>query len=169
MRLRTDVARVFRDYPRIYFACHRRHVRDPATGVQVSAHQVSILDHLDADAPTMLSDLAGHLGVTPATMSIAVGRLVDQGYVTRVADPVDRRKVQLRLTDAGARICAASSVLEPQLVAEMLDHLPAADRRAALHGLELLARGAMAAQQSRAKAALKTKRTAAGRRRRKSA
>jgi hypothetical protein len=27
------------------------------------------------------------------------------GYVTRVLDPVDRRKVQLRLTDAGVRIC----------------------------------------------------------------
>ena len=84
---------------------------------------MSILDHLDADAPTMLTDLAIHMGVTPATMSIAIGRLVEQGYVTRVLDPVDRRKVQLRLTDAGVRICAANSVLEPTLVEEMLDQL----------------------------------------------
>src|SRR3954469_18843138 len=117
MRLRPDVAQVFRDYPRIYFACHRRHVRDPKTGTQVSAHQVSIMDHLDADTPTMVGDLAAHMGVTPATMSIAVGRLVDQGYVTRVLDEADRRKVQLRLTDAGVRVCAANSVLEPTLVA----------------------------------------------------
>ena len=32
MKLRPDVAAVFRDYPRIYFACHRRHVRDDASG-----------------------------------------------------------------------------------------------------------------------------------------
>src|SRR3569832_953103 len=116
MPLRSDVAQIFRDYPRIYFACHRKPVRDPATGVEVSANQGSILDHLDAHTPTMLGDLAAHMGVTPATMSIAVGRLVDAGYITRVLDPVDRRKVQLRLTAAGVRITAANSVLEPTLV-----------------------------------------------------
>jgi DNA-binding MarR family transcriptional regulator len=160
MRLRPDVARVFRDYPRIYFACHRRHVRDPKSGRPVSAHQVAILDHLDSEQPTMLSDLAGHMGVTPATMSIGVGRLVDQGYVARVLDPVDRRKVQLRLTDAGARVCAANSVLEPRLVEDLLDQLSEPDRRAALHGLALLGRAALAAQQARARAAKRPRRAA---------
>lgn len=161
MDLRSDVAAVFRDYPRIYFACHRRHVRDPQSGAQVSSRQVSILDHLDADAPTMLTDLASHMGVTPATMSIAIGRLVDQGYVTRVLDPVDRRKVQLRVTDAGVRICAANSVLEPTLVEEMLDALSATDRKTALRGLEMLARGAQAAQQARGKQTAKQRRSSA--------
>jgi DNA-binding MarR family transcriptional regulator len=160
MRLHPDVAAVFRDYPRIYSACHRRHVRDDDSGKHVSAHQVSILDHLDSEQPTMLSDLADHMGVTPATMSIAVGRLVQHGYVTRVLDPVDRRKVQLRLTDAGVRICAANSVLEPTLVEDMLDQLSAADRRLALRGLALLGRAAVAAQQARSKTAKKSRRTA---------
>lgn len=160
MGLHPDVAAVFRDYPRIFFACHRKHVRDAQTGTEVSSHQVSILDHLDADAPMMLTDLASHMGVTPATMSIAIGRLIDQGYVTRVLDPVDRRKVQLRLTDAGVRICAANSVLEPTLVEEMLDELSSADRKAALRGLALLARGAQAAQQTRSQQT-KARRTSA--------
>ncbi|HXT13995.1 MAG TPA: MarR family transcriptional regulator [Gemmatimonadaceae bacterium] len=152
MRLRRDVAQVFRDYPRIYFACHRTHVRDPESGALVSARQVSILDHLDTAAPTILSELAGHLGVTPATMSIAVGRLVAQGYVTRVLDEGDRRKVQLRLTASGARVCAANSVLEPALVQAMLDQLGAADRAAALRGLALLGEAALRAQAGRSRA-----------------
>lgn len=152
MELRPDVAAVFRDYPRIYFACHRRHVRDPQSGALVSQQQVSILDHLDPVHPTILGDLADHMGVTPSTMSIAVGRLVGQGYVSRVIDAADRRRVQLRLTDAGARVRAASSVLEPELVADMLDQLDDAERSDALRGLSLLARGAMAAQQARARA-----------------
>jgi DNA-binding MarR family transcriptional regulator len=108
----------------------------------------------------MLSDLADHLGVTPATMSIAVGQLVQQGYVTRVLDPVDRRKVQLRLTSAGVRVCAANSVLEPTLVEEMLEQLGAGDRRAALHGLELLGRAAVAAQRYRTRATKRSRKAA---------
>lgn len=158
MRHRAAVAQVFRDYPRIYFACHRRHVRDPKSGQRVSTHQVSILDHLDAEQPMAISDLAEHMGVTAATMSIAVGRLVQQGYVTRVLDPVDRRKAQLRLTEAGVRICAANSVLEPTLVDDMLSELSERDRRAALHGLALLGRAAVAAQQARSRAAKKQRR-----------
>jgi DNA-binding MarR family transcriptional regulator len=160
MRLAADVAQVFRDYPRIYFACHREHVRDPKSGVDVSARQVSILDHLDANHPTMLSDLAKHLGVTPATMSLAIGRLVERGYVTRVLDPVDRRKVQLRLTADGVRVTNANSVLEPALVEDMLSQLSSADRRAALHGLELLARAAGAAQKARTQAVKRVRRSA---------
>src|SRR5215212_1440991 len=139
MDLRSDVAAVFRDYPRIYFACHRRHVRDPETGALVSQQQVSILDHLDAIQPTVLGELAEHMGVTPSTMSIAVGRLVRQGYVSRALDSADRRRVQLRLTEAGVRVRAANSVLEPVLVADMLDQLDDATRAEALRGLALLA------------------------------
>jgi MarR family transcriptional regulator, organic hydroperoxide resistance regulator len=151
MEPRPDVAAVFRDYPRIYFACHRRHVRDPETGSLVSAQQVSILDHLDPVEPTILGDLAEHMGVTPSTMSIAVGRLVAKGYVSRMLDEADRRRVQLRLTDDGARIRAANSVLEPDLVADMLDQLSITEREEALRGLATLARGAMAAQQARSR------------------
>jgi MarR family transcriptional regulator, organic hydroperoxide resistance regulator len=160
MPLSADVAQVFRDYPRIYFACHREHVRDAKAGVDVSARQVSILDHLDAKQPTMLSDLAKHLGVTPATMSLAIGRLVERGYVTRVLDPVDRRKVQLRLTADGVRVTNANSVLEPTLVEDMLAHLSASDRRAALHGLALLGRAAGTAQKARTQAVKRVRRTA---------
>jgi MarR family transcriptional regulator, organic hydroperoxide resistance regulator len=161
MRLAPQVAAVFRDYPRIYFSCHRRHVRDPQGGAIVSAHQVSILDHLDAAEPTMLTELADHMGVTPGTMSIAVGRLVARGYVVRSLDAGDRRKVHLRLTGAGARVCAANSVLEPTLVEDMLQELSPSDRETALHGLALLARGAAAAQDRRSQLIRKRSRSIA--------
>jgi MarR family transcriptional regulator, organic hydroperoxide resistance regulator len=92
------------------------------------------------------------MGVTPSTMSIAVGRLVRQGYVARALDHADRRRVQLRLTDAGVRVRAANSVLEPALVEDMLAQLAPDERAAALRGLELMARAAVAAQAQRTQA-----------------
>ena len=126
-------------YPRIYFACHTRHVRDPETQWLLSRHQASILDHLDEIDPITLNDLARHMGVTAATMSLAIDRLEKKGYVIRLRDTVDRRRVQLRLTSAGVKDRLASSVLDPPRVEALLARLDASEREAAIHGLRLLA------------------------------
>lgn len=141
--MRNDpVGQVMELYPRIFFACHTRHVRDPRTRKALSAHQASILDHLDTVEPTCLMDLARHMGVTPSTMSLQMERLVRRGYVERSRDPQDRRRVNLRLTAAGERIREAKSVLEPPRVRGMLAQLAPEDLADALRGLGLLARAA---------------------------
>ena len=127
-------------YPRVYFACHTRHVADPVSGDPVSAHQASILDHLDEVDAMSVTDLAGHMGVTVATMSLAIDRLERRAYVRRDRDPRDRRRVLLRVTPAGVRLREAKSVLDPVRVEQVLAHLSPADREAALRGLDLLAR-----------------------------
>ena len=134
-------------YSQIYFACHTRHVHDPESGTRVSARQASILSHLDTVEPTPLSQLASHMGVTVSTMSIAVDRLVRQGYVVRDRAEADARVRHVRLTPAGERLRAAQKVLEPRLVRAMLSHLSPADRRDALRGLELL--GSAAREQTK--------------------
>ena len=142
MRTSDAAAVVMTAYPRIWFACHRRHVRDPESGTLLSAHQASILDHLDTVEATSLTALARHLGVTPGTMSVAVDRLQKHGYVDRTWDHRDRRRVQLRLTDAGARVRSANSALDPALVEALLARLTAEEQRAAISGLTILARSA---------------------------
>jgi DNA-binding MarR family transcriptional regulator len=139
----ADAARrVMSLYPRIYFACHTRHVRDPQTQRLLSRTQASVLDHLDEIDPTTLNELARHMGVTAATMSIAIDRLERQGYVVRLRDTADRRRVHLRLTSAGVRVRAASSVLDPPRVEQLVARLGDDDRERALVGLELLAKAA---------------------------
>jgi MarR family transcriptional regulator, organic hydroperoxide resistance regulator len=134
--------RLLAAYPRIFFACHARHVRDPKTRRLLSAHQAGILDHLDSVEAITLMGLAKHMGVTAATMSLNVERLVRRGYVERARDAADRRRLRLRLTPAGVRIREASSVLEPQRVRALLAALPPSEREAGLRGLEILARAA---------------------------
>jgi DNA-binding MarR family transcriptional regulator len=136
------VRQVLTLYPQIYFACHTRHVRDPDSQRLLSRHQASILDHLDELDPTTVNDLARHMGVTPATMSLAIDRLERKGYVARARDGADRRRVHVRLTSAGVRIREASSVLDPSRVEALLSRLTEGERAAAIHGLALLATAA---------------------------
>jgi DNA-binding MarR family transcriptional regulator len=144
-----DVRDLLDAYPRIYFACHTRHVRDPQSGAALSAHQASILDHLDEVDPTTMTDLAAHMGVTVATMSLAIDRLEDKHYVRRARDRRDRRRVQVRITAAGVRVREAKSVLDPVRIEQLLAELSPADRDAALAGLRLLAKAAGAAMARR--------------------
>jgi DNA-binding MarR family transcriptional regulator len=148
------VRQVMTFYPRIFFACHTRHVRDPKTSRAVSAHQASILDHLDEIEPTGLNQLARHMGVTASTMSLTVDRLARAGYVVRAADPKDGRRVALRITRAGARLRDQMTVLDPERVRGMLARLKPGERREAIRGLELLARAADESIVSRAERTL---------------
>jgi DNA-binding MarR family transcriptional regulator len=125
-------------YPRIYFACHRRHVRDPKSKRVLSAHQGSILDHLDEREPVMLLELARHMGVTPSTMSLQVEQLVRKGYVTRERDAKDGRRLMLRLSASGVRVREANSVLDTERVGKILARLSPEE----LAGLALLAKAA---------------------------
>jgi DNA-binding MarR family transcriptional regulator len=138
-------------YPRIYFACHTRHVRDPQTQRTLSRHQASVLDHLDETDPITLNSLASHMGVTAATMSLTMDRLEKKGYVVRLRDVADRRRVQLRLTSAGVRVREATSVLDASLVEAMVARLSDEDRESAVRGLALLARAAQDQMAERAR------------------
>jgi len=134
------VRQVMELYPRIYFACHTRHVSDPGSKHVLSAHQASILDHLDEREPLTLLDLARHMGVTASTMSLHMERLVRRGYVLRERDANDGRRLKLWISPSGLRVREAKSVLDPSRVRAMLARLSAEERDAGIAGLALLAR-----------------------------
>lgn len=151
-------------YPRIYFACHTRHVRDPQSQRLLSRHQASILDHLDEIEPITVMALAGHMGVTPATMSLAVDRLERKGYVVRLKDAKDRRRVHVRLTTAGVRVRDASSVLDASRVEALVARLSDEERARAIEGLALLAGAGSAAAAPDASRAMRSHPASAGER-----
>ncbi len=142
MTLDQAVESLIRCYPRIYLACHLQHVRDEKTKRVLSAQQASILDHLDAIEPTGVQQLAGHMGVTASTMSLNLDRLEQGGYVSRTRDTEDSRRVQVRLTKAGVRLKQQQKVLDPALVATMLEQLNIQELDRAITGLELLGKAA---------------------------
>jgi DNA-binding MarR family transcriptional regulator len=146
------VETLLRLYPRIFYACHTRHVREPRSGRTLSAHQASILDHLDAKDPMTLAELAEHMGVTPATMCLHVERLARRGYLVRSRDPRDARRARLLISESGLRVRGAKSVLDPERVRALLRCLSPRERDLGLRGLSILARAAGEAMRRRARA-----------------
>jgi DNA-binding MarR family transcriptional regulator len=143
MVLSNSVREVMTLYPRILFACRTRQVRDEkGGGVTLSAHQASLLDHLDEVEPTGTANLARYMGVKASTISLTIDRLVRNGFVLRETDARDGRRVNVRLTEEGMRVRDQKTVLDPKLVAAMLRRLRVPERDEAIRGLALLAKAA---------------------------
>lgn len=136
---RNDVDLLMDLYPKIFFACHSRHVHDPDKKLKLTTHQANVLEHLDKKASFSLQELAVHMGVTPSTMSITVERLVKLGYVKRIRDKMDSRRLNLTLSKQGMAIKRGRSVLDKEKVESILKRLNDQERSVALKGLALLA------------------------------
>jgi len=142
--LDAQVEAILAAYPTLHAAWRRRGVQDQATGRRVTNHQAGILEQLDPAAPITVGELAERLGVTPATISIQLARLVRLRLVAREADPDDGRRVRLRLSEAGARMRNLRSLLDPERVRAALARLTEPEREAAIAGLRALAAAAVA-------------------------
>lgn len=135
----AQVRDILRFYPRIYFACHIRHVRACSTEYALSDRDSMLLGHLNGEAPWNPGDLASHMGVAPSTMTETIDRLERLGCVVRSRNG---RETEVRLTPKGAEAMARTSILDATRVGELLARLTEGERRRALDGLSLLASAA---------------------------
>ncbi len=99
-------------------------------GEQLSVPQFRCLNFIAKQPGASVSAVAGFLGVTLPTASTMVDRLVRAGAVTPDTDTEDRRRLRLRLTDAGATQLAqirrgARTELAQVLAARSADELNA--------------------------------------------
>lgn len=137
-----SVREVQRLYPQIYVACHVDHVRASSTKWRLSSRDSSILAHLDDERGMSPRALAAHLQVAASTLSAAIRRLTELGYISSDPAQSDLRQRELRLTPRGVEAMAETSVLDTKRVGAMLNLLEANNRKAALNGLRLLAAAA---------------------------
>jgi MarR family transcriptional regulator, organic hydroperoxide resistance regulator len=135
------VFEIQRLYPRIFHACHVRHVRRRSTPFALSEREASLLAHLDPEVGSTARDLAKHMGVGAPTMSAALKRLERLGYIERGPRGRDRRTSAVRSTEAGRRALSAGSVLDAERLSRLVARLSPSERKAAVRGLALLANG----------------------------
>ncbi len=141
MKVSDDVYAVQRAYPQIWHACHTGHRKGATDGNAASERDVALLAHLDPAKPTTAGSLARHLGVKPSTLSAALDDLERHGY--------DRRVVEVHLNEKGRDAVSSQSALDARRVRDLLGHLDDIERKAAVAGIELLARAAASSRESR--------------------
>jgi MarR family transcriptional regulator, organic hydroperoxide resistance regulator len=127
-------------YPQVYHACHTRHQRKRSTEHALSARDAAILAHCSADIPVVPAKLARHLSIARSTLSEAVKKLMQTGFVRRVpAVDGDGRHSGILLTPRGLRAVRETSVLESARLAAVLREASPAERMAITNGLTKLA------------------------------
>jgi DNA-binding MarR family transcriptional regulator len=134
------VAAVLDSHARLATACGRPPAARAVASRALSRRQAAILSHLDQGTVLPIGDLARRLRVSPATMSLAVDRLVRLRCVRRTRDGADRRRVLLRLTAQGAGLRAAFSELDPARVRALLDRLGPSERATTVAACRMIAR-----------------------------
>jgi DNA-binding MarR family transcriptional regulator len=129
-------------YPQVFHACHVAHTRARSTAFRLSERDSAILSHVLPDWPMTARDLARHLGIGAPAMSAALQRLERLGYLERGPRGRASPARPLRLTEAGSRALQAASVLDTCRLTALLSALSVAERRTAVRGLQVLAKGA---------------------------
>lgn len=64
-------------------------------------NDIHVIDCIGTDQPKNMTTIAGKMGVTVGTLTIAMNSLVKKGYVLRTRSTVDRRVVLLSLSAKG--------------------------------------------------------------------
>ena len=118
---------------RLHEVFHRfRHVmRQPAAGhrkvAEMSVMAAVALYNIENGGGIRISDIASQLKISPPTVTQFINNLEREGWVTRNADPQDRRSVLVVLTEEGRRCHDRFEADMHQLFEGLITYLGLAD------------------------------------------
>ncbi|WP_324654109.1 MarR family winged helix-turn-helix transcriptional regulator [Georgenia sp. H159] len=98
---RGEVIAAIEEHERALVRLYSRTRVSPLLETALTMQQLKALLHLSAEGPVVSHRLADSLGITPASVTGLVDRLVERGLVHRAEDPQDRRTRLVELTADG--------------------------------------------------------------------
>jgi len=118
----VSAAAEFEDlFREVYLTFHRRDA--PRSGMAGASR--AVLQHLVLAGPLTVGELAAHLDRAQSVVSDIVTHLERDGLLEREADPADRRRTLVWLTEAGrTALDRENQVLDLPLLATALDSMP---------------------------------------------
>jgi DNA-binding MarR family transcriptional regulator len=137
MKTKADPARVASDLRVVMGQLVRRLRAEHRFGLS----QAAVLGRLDREGTRSVSDLAAAERVRPQSMAQTVGELESSGLVARRADPDDRRRALVELTDHGRAVLEEDRrAREGWLARAIVEDLSAEDQGVLADAVELLRR-----------------------------
>ena len=81
-------------------------------GVKISMNEVHIIEAIKETEVPIMTNVANRLLITTGSLTTAINKLVQKGYVIRCQEENDRRKVLLELTDKGEEVIKIHDVFQ---------------------------------------------------------
>jgi DNA-binding MarR family transcriptional regulator len=112
-----------------------RRLRAVDDGGELTMPETAALARLDRGGPVSAAELARAEQISPQSMGVTIGGLLERGLLARSADPADGRRQILALTDAGAaalrsrrtaRVARMAQALQEDFTEQELEQLRAA-------------------------------------------
>jgi MarR family transcriptional regulator, lower aerobic nicotinate degradation pathway regulator len=107
----------------------------------IGAAQMFILHILQHEDKLSPNDLADRTATDQSSVSLAVRKLVEQGYVKRTPSADDRRQVELSLTPKGKSVVRRSPPAVQERLMSSVARMPAAERSQLVRLLDRLLTG----------------------------
>ncbi len=104
----------------------------------ISVPQFRVLTFLERRPGGSLSDAAERVGLSLPAMSRLIDGLVERGLLTREDAAEDRRRVSLRITDAGRALVRTAREGALARLAEVLGTLSAKERAQIIEAMQIL-------------------------------
>jgi DNA-binding MarR family transcriptional regulator len=92
-------------------------------GVKLSMNEVHVLEAIDETNDPIMSNLASRLRVTVGTLTTAMNKLVEKGYVRRYSEPDDKRKVLIRLTEKAYPILDIHNQFHDEMIDSIIEDM----------------------------------------------
>jgi DNA-binding MarR family transcriptional regulator len=91
------------------------------TGHDLSVSEVHILESAadDQGKGRTISDIAEDLRITLPSVTVAINKLVRKGYVSKMKDEADGRRVYVQLTDKGTQMDRVHRYFHKKLVSDI--------------------------------------------------
>lgn len=96
---------------------------------KITLPQLLVLDFLNKQGESKMTDMAHFMRVTTAAMTGLVDRLVRDGYAVRVYDSQDRRVIKIKLTPQGSGLVKKINTQRRKMVMKIFGHISEADRQ----------------------------------------
>ncbi|HHU55535.1 MAG TPA: MarR family transcriptional regulator [Acholeplasmataceae bacterium] len=105
-------------------------------GVRLSMNEVHILEAIYNTDPPIMTNVARKLLITVGTLTTAIDRLVEKGYVERYQNEDDRRRVYLRLTEKGLKTKEIHDAFHEDMIENVIKDLKIDENTELLIALE---------------------------------